>query len=148
MASDRRSQSTIPSPLITSGDDPTGDGSTPDTLAATQLPSLDDIQKEIDAISKEKTHAQAAITLAKLKAKKALGFPDMPNRTRKSNALAIEKSLRTADPAKYSGVNQKSLDTFLRECRRTFDQKPLTYQMKLTRVLYAENYLIGTPVDE
>jgi hypothetical protein len=148
MTSDRRSQSTILSPLITFDDDSTDDDSTSNTLIATQLSSLNDIQKEIDVISKKKTHAQVAITLAKLKAKKALRFSDMSNRTRESNALTIEKSLRIANPTKYSKVNQKSLDTFLRECRRTFDQKPLTYQMKLTRVLYAENYLIDTSADE
>jgi hypothetical protein len=148
MTSDRRSQSTISPPLIIFGDDSTDDDSTSNILTATQLPSLNDIQKEIDAISKKKTHAQAAITLVKLKAKKALRFPDMPNRTRESNALTIEKSLRTANPIKYSEVNQKSLDTFLRECRRTFDQKSLIYQMKPTRVLYAKNYLIDTSADE
>jgi hypothetical protein len=148
MTFDRRSQSTIFSPLIIFDDDSTDDDSTSNILTVTQLSSLNDIQKEIDAIFKKKTHAQVAIILVKLKAKKALRFSDMSNRTRESNALTIEKFLRIANSIKYSEVNQKSLDTFLRECRRIFDQKSLIYQMKLTRVLYAENYLIDTSVDE
>lgn len=86
--------------------------------APTQLPSLDDIQKEIEAISREKAQAQAVLTLAKLKAERALGFPDMPDRTRGVDALALEKSLRSADPSKYLGETQKSLnEVFTRKSR-------------------------------
>jgi hypothetical protein len=148
MTFDRRSQSTIFSFLIIFDDDSTDDDSISNTLTVTQFSSLNDIQKEIDAIFKKKIHAQVVITLVKLKAKKALRFSDMSNRTRESNALTIEKSLRIANSIKYSRINQKFLDTFFRECHRIFDQKSLIYQMKLIRVLYAENYLIDTSVDK
>jgi hypothetical protein len=92
-----------------------------------QLLSLNDIQKEIDVIFKKKTHAQVAIILVKLKVKKALWFLNMSNHIRKSNALTIAKFLRIVNSIKYLEVNQKSLDTFLRECRRIFDQKSLIY---------------------
>jgi hypothetical protein len=127
MTFDRRSQSTILLSLIIFDDDSTDDDSISNILTVTQLSSLNDIQKEIDAIFKKKTHVQVAITLVKLKAKKALRFSDMSNRTRESNALTIKKSLRIANSIKYLEVNQKFLDTFLRECRRIFDQKSLIY---------------------
>jgi hypothetical protein len=105
MTFDRRSQSTIFSSLIIFDDDSTDDDLISNILTVTQLLSLNDIQKEIDAIFKKKTHAQVAITLVKLKAKKALRFSDMSNRTRESNALTIKKFLRIANSIKYSEVN-------------------------------------------
>jgi hypothetical protein len=105
MTFDRRSQSTILSFLIIFDDDSTNDDSISNILTVTQLSSLNDIQKKIDAIFKKKTHAQVVITLIKLKAKKALKFSNMSNRTRESNALTIEKFLRIANSIKYSEVN-------------------------------------------
>jgi hypothetical protein len=57
MTFDRRSQSTIFSLLIIFDDDSTNDDSISNILTVTQLSSLNDIENEIDAIFKKKTHA-------------------------------------------------------------------------------------------
>ena len=107
-----------------------------------------DMQREVEAIEAEWKQAHLAKTLEDLKKEMAAGFPTLTDRTKPVDPLALERSLRSVDPTTYAGDNQRAFDTFLRDCKRTFLQKPVTYESPSAQVLYAENYLCGAPADD
>ena len=110
--------------------------------------TMADMQREVEAIEAERKQAHLAKTLEDLKKEKAAGFPTLTDRTKPVDPLALERSLRSVDPTTYAGDNQRAFDTFLRDCKRTFLQKPVTYESPSAQVLYAENYLSGAPADD
>ena len=95
---------------------------------------MDDMQRELDEINAQRQRAQLATSLEKARADSDAGFPAEPLpttltiRPKEIDPLSLEKSFKTADPKTYTGTNQKDYEQFVRECLRTFNQKPITYE--------------------
>ena len=115
---------------------------------------MDDMQRELDEINAQRQRAQLATSLEKARADRDAGFPaeHLPTTLticpKEIDLLSLEKLFKTADPKTYTGTNQKDYEQFVRECLRTFNQKPITYEKNTTKVLYGENYIGGTPADD
>ena len=72
----------------------------------------------------------------------------IPIRAKEVDPLSLEKSFKVADPKLNTGTNQKDYETFIRECQRTFETKPITYATDRAKILYAENFIDGTPAND
>ena len=118
------------------------------------LSSMDDMQRELDEINAQRRRVQLTTSLEKARADRDAGFPaellptTLTIRPKEIDPLSLEKSFKTADLKTYTGTKQKDYKQLIRECLRTFNQKPITSEKNITKVLYKENCIGGTPADD